>query len=144
MSAAFTLDFSGPETPCDFPGCVLGSFHEGDHSLFVPKPTDRHFQRVCKFCHNAFVVYAGAQYLPHETCGSPDCVLRAAKRDPITLPVICPCAQRPYPHELAVHKKLGVEQAGVYLDYYDSPIRFAPKGLRWPWSLKYAPNMERA
>jgi hypothetical protein len=26
MSAAFTLDFSGPETPCDFPGKTLCGF----------------------------------------------------------------------------------------------------------------------
>lgn len=142
MSAAFTLDFSGPETPCDFPGCTGNAYHEGEHTLFVPPPPGRHFQRVCRYCHNAFYVEGGAQYLPHETCGSPDCVLRAAKRDPITIPVLCPCAQRPYPHELGVHTKLGAERPGAYLGFGDELIRFAAKEMRWPWSLRYAPNME--
>jgi hypothetical protein len=142
MSAAFSLDFSGDPVPCDFPGCVLDAYHDGDHSLFVPKPPERHFQRVCKFCHNAFVVYAGAQYLPQETCGSPDCILRAAKRDPITIPVLCTCAQRPYPHEVGIHAKIRTERPGAYLDYYDSMLRFSEPGMRWPWSLRFAPNME--
>ena len=130
MSAAFQLDYSGDPVPCDFPGCTLTAFHDGDHSLFAPKPPERHFQRVCKFCHNAFVVYAGAQYLPHETCGSPDCILRAAKRDPITIPVSCRCLQRPYPHELTIHSEIRREA-------------FNPK-LRntWPWSLMQSTREE--
>ncbi len=40
---------------------------------------------------------------------------------------------------LAAH---GAEKPGVYLDYYDFAVRFAEPGMRWPWTLRYAPNME--
>jgi hypothetical protein len=130
VSAAFQLDYSGPPVRCDFPGCTLNAWHEGEHSLFVPKPPERHFDRVCKECGHAFAVPWGAQYLPHDTCGSPECILSASKRDPITIPVFCPCPQRPYPHELAIHFELRSEA-------YNPKFKF-----RWPWSLCLSPRLE--
>jgi hypothetical protein len=65
-----------------------------------------------------------------------------ADHDPILVRVLCSCAQRPYPHDLAVHRKL-FEAPGTY-DGYEVRIRFAPEGMRWPWSLRFVPNMEES
>lgn len=61
-------------------------------------------------------------------------------RTPILVPISCSCAQRPYPHNLSAHRKL-FEAPGTY-EAYDLRIRFAPEGMRWPWSLRFAPEME--
>jgi hypothetical protein len=63
-------------------------------------------------------------------------------RGEIPVRVLCSCAQRPYPHDLAVHRKL-FEAPGTY-DGYEVRIRFAPEGMRWPWSLRFVPNMEES
>jgi hypothetical protein len=63
-------------------------------------------------------------------------------RHDVLVPVLCTCAQRPYSHELGVHEKIGLERPGVYFDYYDNAIRFAEPGMRWPWTLRFAPKME--
>jgi hypothetical protein len=148
MSAAFTLDFSGPETPCDFPGCVLGSFHEGNHELAPkPKPIAWTYDRHCVVCGVPFTVLGAELTQIFDTCGSQECLLHYAKHHATAIPVYCPCAQRPYPHELEVHKRIGSEKPGTYAtghgDTVVSIVRFQPEGLRWPWSLKYAPSMER-
>jgi hypothetical protein len=51
----------------------------------------------------------------------------------------CRCLQRPYPHELSVHNK-EFESPGTY-ETWDLRIRFAPEGMRWPWTLRFAPRM---
>jgi hypothetical protein len=40
--------------------------------------------------------------------------------EPILCPLFCSCAQRPYPHDLSVHRKL-----------YEAPA------ICWPWSLRF-------
>ena len=59
---------------------------------------------------------------------------------PILAPLSCSCAQRPYPHDLSAHRKL-FESPGSY-DAFDERIRFAPEGMRWPWSLRFAQETE--
>jgi hypothetical protein len=193
MSAAFTLDFSGPETPCDFPGCVLGSFHEGDHEFLSQQElNERAAAAVTSYgvgtrSYNRSAEKremdrqrkeATARYLAERAKHSsePKTQLEQAQEkiakaelsdahsvsltrgewsalwlkensQPYDAPIVCPCAQRPYPHELAVHKLIGSEKPGTYAtghaDTVVSIVRFQPEGLRWPWSLKYAPSMER-
>jgi hypothetical protein len=194
MSAAFTLDFSGPETPCDFPGCVLSSFHEGEHEFLSQRElNERAAAAVTSYgvgtrSYNRSAEKremdrqrkeATARYLAERAKHSsePKTQLEQAQEKiakaelsdahsvslsrgewtalwmadsrnhgEIAVPVTCPCAQRPYPHELAVHKRIGSEKPGTYStghgDTVVSIVRFQPEGLRWPWSLKYAPNME--
>lgn len=59
---------------------------------------------------------------------------------PTDAPLSCCCAQRPYPHDLSAHRKL-FEAPGSY-DAFDERIRFAPEGMRWPWSLRFAQETE--
>lgn len=127
MSAAFQLDFSGPPVPCSYPGCVAEAYHEGDHQ-FALKPGliawtyDRH----CVVCGVSFTVLGAEKAQIFDTCGSQECVLHYSRKHAPTLPVSCNCAQRDYAHELSVHKA----------------IKFESRLLRWPWSLRFAPEME--
>jgi hypothetical protein len=143
MSAAFQLDFTGPQTSCDYPGCIAGAYHEGEHT-FAPKKreVEFHYDRHCVVCGRAFMVLNAPTNYPAATCGSQECLQHYARHHAATIPVLCSCAQRPYAHELSVHDKLGGERPGVYFDYYDNAVRFAADGLRWPWSLRHAPKME--
>jgi hypothetical protein len=57
-------------------------------------------------------------------------------------PLLCSCPQRPYAHEISVHRKARFEKPGcyeVYDEVYDgrdeATVRFAPGEMRWPWSL---------
>ena len=61
---------------------------------------------------------------------------------PYFAPLLCSCDQRPYPHELSVHAKLRSERPGIYSDFYDFAVQFAPPGMRWPWALKLSPREE--
>lgn len=59
-------------------------------------------------------------------------------REPYFAPLLCRCPQREYPHELSVHRKARFEKPGlreVYEDQQERMVRFAPDGMRWPWSL---------
>lgn len=62
--------------------------------------------------------------------------------EPILVPLSCACAQRPYPHDLSAHRKL-FEAPGTY-ETYQVRIRWAEfeSGPCWPWSLRFAPEME--
>lgn len=71
-----------------------------------------------------------------DTCGSQECLLHYARHHAGYVPLACSCSQRPYPHELSVHTKLRAETPGLYYDFYDLPIQFAEKQMRWPWSLR--------
>ncbi len=134
MSAAFALDYSGDPVGCDFKGCILDAWHDGDHQFAAPKPKfspDRIHK--CEICGLRFVIY-GEHKEPslaseRRTCGSQECILALAHRDASELPVLCPCSQREYPHELSVHKTLKYEV-------------WTPKGpvMRWPWSLYFLRN----
>lgn len=64
----------------------------------------------------------------------------SGNRVEIEVPPMCSCAQRPYPHDLSAHRKL-FESPGSY-DAFDERIRFAPEGMRWPWSLRFAQETE--
>jgi hypothetical protein len=63
----------------------------------------------------------------------------AGPRRIIEAPLSCSCVQRPYPHSLDVHRKL-FEAPGTY----EVRIRWTEfeSGPRWPWSLRFAPEME--
>ena len=45
---------------------------------------------------------------------------------PVEVPISCSCAQRSYPHELSIHRA----------------IKFESREARWPWSLRFVPEME--
>ena len=58
--------------------------------------------------------------------------------EPYFSPLLCRCPQREHPHELSVHRKARFEKPGlreVYEDQQERVVRFAPDGMRWPWSL---------
>ena len=65
------------------------------------------------------------------TCGSQECLLHFARHEATKVPLYCRCPQRHYPHELTVHK---------HIESYDAKGKIL---MRWPWSLRFAPNMER-
>jgi hypothetical protein len=137
MSAAFQLDFTGPQTRCDFPGCVLDSFHDGDH-LFAKSPV----MPIASAAHKIAVARENGAHSVTLSRSEWTALWLKDNSRPTEVPILCTCAQRPYPHEVTVHDKIGIERPGVYLDYYDTAIRFAPEGMRWPWSLRRAPKME--
>jgi hypothetical protein len=131
MSAALTLEFSGPAVGCSFPGCILDSFHDGDHAFPPPKPAlggPRYF--TCSECGGQFVVYG--ERIPGErnVCDSQACLVAMSRRGVAPIPCPCPCAQRSYPHDLRVHKQLRSES-------YDPKLKY-----RWPWSLALSPRLE--
>lgn len=53
------------------------------------------------------------------------------KFEPVQIPVLCRCPQRPYPHELQTHATLGSDWAHFS---GDSPRQ------SWPWSLTSLPR----
>jgi hypothetical protein len=118
MSADFALDFSGDPVPCDFPGCVLDLFHDGDHVIGV-EVVEKHFREAGISTKRK----NGDLYV---RCTDATFAYLTGPRPQILAPVACTCAQRPYPHELSVH----------------NAIRFESRAMRWPWSLRFAPNME--
>lgn len=144
MSAAFALDFSGPPVPCEFPGCVLDAFHEGDHEFLSQQElNERAAAAVTSYGVGTRSYNRSAE--KREVDRQREAATARYEAEPhrkVLLPVTCSCAQRPYPHELNAHTKIGVERPGAYLAYGDEVIRFAPAEMRWPWSLRFAPNME--
>ncbi len=128
---AFDLEFSGPALPCDFPGCTLDSFHDGDH-LFAEKPKEKSSARKyhCVACGTPMVFYGDMAHPLPRLCESPECLLRFARHEAPNLEVVCCCPQRSYPHELAVHKNLRSES-------YNPKLKF-----RWPWSLALSVRTE--
>ena len=132
MSAvAFHLSAPGTPAPCGYPGCIAGAFHEGEHQFAALKaqfPLPSQYNRTCCECGRRFVVLIDSLDIIFRTCGAQGCLMSLAKRESPTLPVTCNCAQRPYPHELIVHRS----------------VKFESRVLRWPWSLRFAPDMEAA
>jgi len=129
MSAAFTLDFSGPQVRCDFPRCILAAFHEGDHE-FAAKKIEWSYDRHCVVCGVPFTVLGADRAMIFDTCGSEACLLHYASRHGFAVPILCRCPQRDYAHELSVHFDLRSES-------------FNPKlRNRWPWSLMLSPRVE--
>ena len=130
MSAAFQLDYSGPPVRCDFPGCRLNVFHDGEHEIFLPhavKPTKVY---ICRECGAQFGIIGETYPSERRTCGKQSCIVAAAAREANEVPLFCPCPQRPYPHELAIHFELRSEA-------YNPKFKF-----RWPWSLCLSPRLE--
>ena len=82
----------------------------------------------------------GTEYVRYVRVNSATARWIDSDHSPIPAPLICGCAQRPYSHDLSAHRKL-FEAPGTY-ETYDARIRFAPEGMRWPWSLRFAPYME--
>jgi hypothetical protein len=132
MSAALVLDFSGPPARCDFPRCILDAFHDGDHEFpsSAPKPLLCQFDQHCVVCGAPFVVYGAERAQVFSTCGSPQCVLHFARHNQPDVPLLCPCLQRSYPHELHIHNQLRSES-------YNPKLKQS-----WPWSLVLSPRLE--
>jgi hypothetical protein len=130
-SAGFRLEPSGPPTACDFPKCVLEAFHGGDHEIARPKPrTGPQPVLHCVVCGRGFIVYADLAYPTPRTCGSQECILHLARREAAPVPLLCPCPQRSYPHELAIHAQIASES-------FNPKLRF-----RYPWSLMLSQRVE--
>jgi len=50
MSAAFSLDYSGDPVPCDFKGCILEAWHDGEHQFAPKKQIEWSYDRHCVVC----------------------------------------------------------------------------------------------
>jgi len=135
MSAAFSLDYSGDPVPCDFKGCVLETWHDGEHEFAAKKPIEWTYDRHCVVCGVPFTVIGADKSMVFHTCGQEACMLHYARRFGFPAPLLCRCPQRPYPHELSVHAELRSEWWAH------------KKDLRWPWSLmasvREEPSTER-
>lgn len=131
MSAAkqFRLAPTGPEVCCDFRGCILNAWHDGDHQ-FAKKEIQWTYDRHCVVCGISFTILGADKSLPAPTCGSAECLLHYAHRYGFEVPVTCRCRQRPYPHELSIHALIRSE----WYAYRKSPS--------WPWSLMLSPRVE--
>lgn len=131
MSAAFALDYSGDPVPCDFRGCILEAWHDGEHN-FAPKPGPIQwtYDRHCVVCGVPFTVLGADKAQIFDTCGSEECLLHYARRNPSPVPLMCNCIQRPYAHDVAIHALLRTEA-------YNPKLR-----NRWPWSLCLSPRLE--
>lgn len=131
MSAALVLDFSGPPAHCDYPRCTLQAFHEGNHEFPAPLVlTSGARVFTCTECGGKFVVYG--QRIPGErnVCDSQECLLSMCRREVAEVPLLCPCSQRSYAHELHIHNHLRSES-------YNPKLK-----QRWPWSLALSARLE--
>jgi hypothetical protein len=134
-SAAFRLEPSGPPAACSFPKCVLDAFHDGDHEFCCeaalqsrPRPQPVYH---CVVCGRGFIIFGDPAHPIPRTCGDQECALHLLRHDtPEFLPIICPCPQRSYRHELAIHVQLRAES-------YNPKVRF-----RYPWTLCLSPRTE--
>jgi hypothetical protein len=130
MSAAFALDFSGDPVSCDFPGCVLDAFHEGDHKPIEKASIQWTYDRHCVVCGVPFTVLGADPKMIFSTCGSRECLLHYAQHHAPPVPITCRCPQREFPHELGIHFNLRSEA-------YNPKLKFT-----WPWSLCASSRME--
>jgi hypothetical protein len=111
---------------------VLDAFHDGDHELAQPKPRTRPQPlHHCVVCGRGFIIFGDPAHPIPRTCGEQECVLHLCRHNtPEFLPIVCPCRQRPYPHELAIHTQIASES-------FNPKLRF-----RYPWSLMLSPRVE--
>jgi hypothetical protein len=133
MKNTFALDFTGPQTRCDFPGCVLASFHDGDHEFAASKPRPQGPIYTCIVCRVQFVVYGQTVPGERQVCGARECIelyAKALARLQGPLPLSCRCPQRDYPHDVTVHLELRNEA-------YNPARR-----QHWPWSLMLSEHVE--
>jgi hypothetical protein len=132
--AAFALT-SDQREPCGHPNCILDAWHEGDHE-FPPAPNSfipRGPIFTCQACGANFVVYGDMyEHRIDRTCGEPECILAAARREAgkqPPFPLWCRCPQREHPHPIEAHARLSSE---VY-------TKNGPR-MQWPWSLFFLSN----
>jgi hypothetical protein len=85
MSAArqFALEPTGPPVRCDFPGCILDAWHDGDHQFAPPV--------AIEWPKNTYHFSPANEGKKWEA------------------PLLCRCPQREYPHELSVHTQISSE-----------------------------------
>jgi hypothetical protein len=143
--SAFALDFSGDPVPCDFPGCVLDAFHEGEHEFLSQQElNERAAASVTSYGIGTRSYHRSTEKREMERQREiATARYEAAPHKAVEVPLLCRCAQRPYPHELSVHSKIRSEKPGTYTDFYDFVLRFAPKEpMRWPWSLCLSARVE--
>lgn len=74
--SAFALQPTGPPVHCDFRGCILEAWHDGEHQFPAP----------------AFLVPKNTIHFSPANEG--------AKWE---VPLMCRCPQREYPHDLSIH-----------------------------------------
>ena len=132
-AAPFALEQTGPQVPCDFPGCTLDAFHDGEHLMAKP-PAEfpkggYHF--ICIICKTPMVAYGERKMYTANLCDSEEC-LRAwcLISGPNKFLVMCGCPQRPYAHELSIH-------AEIKREAYNPAVRYS-----WPWSLTLSTRIE--
>jgi predicted nucleic acid-binding Zn ribbon protein len=132
--SAFALDYSGDPVRCDFKGCILNAWHDGEHA-FAAKEIQWTYDRHCVVCGVPFTVIGADKAYPSDTCGSQECLLHFARRWTFTVSLMCRCPQRDYPHDLAIHSQLRQES-------YNPKLKMC-----WPWSLclsmREEPSTER-
>jgi hypothetical protein len=132
----FTLEPTGPRVGCDFRGCILDAWHEGDHQFAAKPAIEWNYDRHCVVCGVAFTVLGAEKSMIFDTCGSQECLLHFARRHAADVPLMCCCPQRSHPHELSVHPELRREA-------HHPRLRD-----RWPWSLMLSqreePSTERS
>lgn len=113
MSAAFALEASAPP--------------------LAEKPKQDNLPRYgeCIVCGAGFQFFADHAHPMPRTCGSRDCLMELLRREsPAQQPLLCRCPQRPFPHELSLHKLLRRES-------------FNPRHrYKWPWSLCLSDQVE--
>jgi hypothetical protein len=129
---SFSLASSGPAAPCGFPGCVLESFHDGDHDFAKPAPpVNRGYHFRCLICKTPMVAYGERKMYTTDLCESEEC-LRAwcLISGPLDSPVMCGCPQRPYAHDVAIH-------AEIRREAFNPKVRCS-----WPWSLMLSSRVE--
>lgn len=137
MSAAkqFALEATGPQVRCDFRGCILDAWHDGDHQ-FAPKEIKWTYDRHCVVCGVPFTVLGADKSMIFDTCGSEECLLHYSRRFKFEVPLMCRCPQRDYPHELSIH-------ALIRSEWWKKELRD-----QWPWSLMQSrreePSTERS
>lgn len=122
MSAAFALSASGPPVRCSFPKCVLEAFHDGNHEFAQVKADKRvefpgPLYGTCIICGAKFAEYGDYGHPTSRICGATECGLDLLRRETRPLPVLCPCPQREYPHELMVHAQTASESYNPKFKY---------------------------
>jgi hypothetical protein len=137
MSAAkqLHLEPTGAPIRCEFPGCILYAWHDGDHA-FAAKEIQWTYDRHCVVCGVPFTVLGADKAMTFHTCGSEECLLHYARRFTFEVPLTCRCPQRDYPHEISVHSLIRSE-------WWKRELRD-----HWPWSLMQSrreePSTERS
>jgi len=128
---AFALEPTGPQVPCDFPGCVLDAFHDGDHMRQTAPAKETGYRFRCMICKTPMVAYGERKMYTADLCDSEEC-LRAwcLISGPLEIPVMCGCPQRPYAHDVSVH-------AEIRREAFNPQVRYS-----WPFSLMLSSRIE--